>query len=138
MRPLFLLLAPLLITASASMHAQPAIEADLGNLPPGVQAPKPITSHAVFTADYPSEWVAAHEVGTTTIHYMILEDGSIGETQILVSSGSQRLDDASIAMIRGRWLFSPATRNGQPIRVWQRAKIVWQLAPDAVPTAKTP
>jgi len=138
MRPLFLLLAPLLTTASTIVHPQPAIEADLGNLPPGVQAPKPITSHAVYAADYPAESVAMHEVGATTVHYMILEDGSIGETQILVSSGSQRLNDASIAMIRGRWLFSPATRNGQPIPVWQRAKVVWQLAPEAVPNAKTP
>ena len=137
MRPLFFLVV-LFVVASATTHAQPILEADLGSLPPGVQAPKPVTSHAVFAADYPAESVAAQEMGATTVHYLILEDGSIGETEVLASSGFPRLDDASVAMIHGRWRFSPATSNGQPIRVWQRDRIVWQLAAGPSPSAKTP
>jgi TonB family protein len=112
--------------------AQPAtdalIEIDLTNLPPGVTPPEAITSHAVSAADYPVESVATQETGVTILRYVVLEDGSIGPTEILSSSGSPRLDDAAAVIVR-RWRFTPATQNGRPIRVLQRANVVFNFGP---------
>jgi TonB family protein len=130
MRKHLLPLVMVFMAGCASPHGPAAnnvVDIDQANLPPGVQAPIAITPHTAFREDYPAESVQAHEVGAIRLHYMILENGTVGDIQILESSGFQRLDDASIAMVRNRWTFMPATRNGQPIRAWQRAKLVWQL-----------
>jgi protein TonB len=113
-------------------------EIDPANLPPGIRPPAAITPHTVSAADYPADSIRLQEMGVTTLRYMVLEDGSIGMIEILTPSGFQRLDDASIAMVRSRWRFSPAIRNGQPIRVWQRATIKWQLAPAPLPPSQAP
>ena len=83
---------------------------------------------AVSAADYPVESLPTQEMGTTTVRYVILEDGSIGPTEILSSSGSRRLDEAATVIVR-RWRFTPAFQNGRPIRVWQRANVVFNLSP---------
>jgi protein TonB len=123
-----------LLLASPAL-AQPAADAipdiDSANPPPGIEAPKELAPHAVSAADYPAVSVRLQETGRTSLRYMILDDGGIGAIEILQSSGSPRLDDASIAMVQSRWRFVPAMRNGAPIRVWQHATIAWQLAPQA-------
>jgi len=136
MRALVFLFTTVFTAFSVNLYAQSngVLDIDLGNLPPGVQPPTPVARHTTSREDYPAESIAAHEVGATTLHYMILENGTIGDIQILQSSGFQRLDDASIAMVRSRWTFMPARRNGQPIRAWQRAKIWWQLNDGPPPT----
>ena len=129
---LLLLTAPLVPTA----YAQPTDsipDIDPANLPPGIVAPREITPHTFLPADYPDVSLRLQETGTTSLRFVVLEDGSIGMIQVLQPSGFQRLDDASIAMIQSRWRYAPAMRNGQPIRVWQHAKVVWQLEPDPLP-----
>jgi protein TonB len=112
--------------------AQPApgglLEIDRANLPPGVTPPEAITSHAVSAADYPVESLATRETGMTTLRYVVLEEGSIGPTEILSSSGSQRLDDAAVVIVR-RWRFTPAMQGGRPIRVWLRANVLFNPGP---------
>lgn len=102
--------------------------ADLATVPPGVTPPRTINSHAVSAADYPVESLPAQEMGTTILRYTILEDGSVGMTEVMSSSGSPRLDQAAAVIVR-RWRFAPATQNGTPIRVWQRANVVFNLSP---------
>ena len=104
------------------------IEIDPTDPPPGVVPPQSIAPRSATAADYPVESLPAQEMGTTTLRYAILEDGSIGPTEILSSSGSQRLDDAALVLVR-RWRFTPAMRDGRPIRVWQRANVVFNLSP---------
>ena len=118
----------------AQSYIDGILDVDLGNLPPGVVAPKAITPHSVFAADYPTESIGLQETGSTNLRFVVLEDGSVGTIQVLQSSGHQRLDEASIAMIQSRWRYAPAMSNGQAIRVWQHASVVWRLAaPPASP-----
>ena len=94
-----------------------------------VTPPLPITSHAVSEADYPLDSVKSLEQGAATLRYVILEDGTTGDIQILKSSGFARLDQASIAIVKSKWRFKPATANGRPIRYTRNAKIVFALSP---------
>ena len=136
MRATLAILVVLSITASIDPAiAQPRPDglfeidpANLANLPPGVTPPEAVGSRAVSAADYPVESLPAQEMGTTILRYLILEDGSVGPTEILSPSGSQRLDEAAAVIVR-RWRFTPAMQNGTPIRVWQRANVVFNLSP---------
>src|ERR1051325_4114300 len=67
------------------------------------------TSHAVTAADYPAESVKLGEQGATRIRYVILEDGSVGDVEVLKSSGYARLDKASVSLVKSKWRFKPAT-----------------------------
>ena len=107
---------------------EPLFEIDLANLPPGVTAPEAINAHTISAADYPVEAVATQQTGLTILRYVVLEDGSVGPTELLSSSGYPSLDQAAAVIVR-RWRFSPARQNGNPIRVWQRVNVVFQLAP---------
>jgi periplasmic protein TonB len=98
--------------------------ANLADLPPGVTPPQAVTSHAVSGADYPLEALILRQMGLTIVRYVVLEDGSIGPVEIVSSSGYPSLDEAATVIVR-RWRFSPATRDGRPIRVWQRANVVF-------------
>lgn len=91
--------------------------------------PVPITSHAVSAADYPPESIKSQEEGATTLRYVILEDGTVGDVQILNSSGFARLDQAAVAMVKSKWRFKPATENGKPVLVAVPAEIVFALSP---------
>ena len=117
--------------ATAQPRPDGLIEIDpsnLANLPPGVTPPQGIGSRAVSAADYPVESLPAQEMGTTILRYIVQEDGSVGASEVVSSSGSPRLDQAA-AIIVQRWRFTPALQNGRPIRVWQRANVVFNLSP---------
>jgi TonB family protein len=94
-----------------------------------VTPPLPITPHTVSEADYPLDSVTSLEQGATTLRYVILEDGTTGDIQILKPSGFARLDQASIAIVKSKWRFKPATVNGKPIRYTQNTEIVFALSP---------
>ena len=122
-------LAPTLdATAQESATVSDGVETlDLSNPPPpGVQWPKALNSHAITAADYPRDSVRNREQGTVVVRYVVREDGTVSDVQILKSSGIQRLDDATIPFV-GKWRFSPGTRDGKPIRVRQGAGISWQM-----------
>lgn len=106
-----LLLAPWILTACATVPPTP---------------PLPITSHAVTAADYPAASLLARETGTTQVQYLVLLDGTVGDTIISTPSGSPRLDQAAIDII-SRWRFKPATENGQPVPAWLYANVVFAL-----------
>lgn len=94
-----------------------------------VTPPLPITPHAVSEADYPQDSVTSQEQGATTLRYVVLENGTTGDIQILQPSGSARLDQASIAIVKSKWRFKPATANGRPVRFAQDVKIEFRLSP---------
>lgn len=98
----------------------------------GAELPMPpvaITSHAVSAADYPPESVKAGEQGATTVRYVVLEDGTVGDVQVLTSSGYPALDQAAVAIVKSRWRFKPSTQNGRRVRASVEAKIAFVLGP---------
>src|SRR5260370_23545285 len=92
-----------------------------------VERPIPTTAHESTAADYPAESVRLHEQGATRLRYLIDTDGNVQSVEILDSSGYSRLDEASVTMVKKRWRFWPALRNGKPVEVWMPARIVWEL-----------
>lgn len=113
------------LTAIAAM----SISACASPQPP--TPPVAITSHAVTAADYPSVSLKAGEQGATTVRYVVLEDGTVGDVQVLKSSGFSMLDQAAGAMVKSRWRFKPAMQNGRPIREALTAEIVYALKGDS-------
>jgi len=87
----------------------------------------PITSHAVSAADYPPESLQAGEQGTAALRFVVIDDGTVGDVQVVRSSGSLRLDRAAVAMVKSRWRYQPATTNGRPVRSAQTANVAFVL-----------
>lgn len=112
-----LLIAVAAMSISACASAQPPTP------------PVAITSHAVSQADYPPEALKLGEQGATSLSYVVLEDGSVGDIQVLKSSGFSRLDQGAETMVKSRWRFKPAMRNGRPVREALTAEIVFALSP---------
>jgi len=73
---------------------------------------------------YPPQAKARHEEGTVQLRLQVRADGSVGEVQLLSSSGSMRLDRAAMEAVRG-WRFRPATRGGQAVESWATVPITF-------------
>jgi TonB family protein len=96
------------------------------NSQPAPTAPIPMTSHRVTAADYPLKSVLLREFGTANLRYQVRQDGTVGEVEVLTSSGSRGLDEAATYLVK-RWRFKPATENGNPTTAELNANIVFSL-----------
>lgn len=102
--------------------------------------PRALTSHAVTLDDYPAESLAAREQGGTMVRYLVGDDGTVTEAKVISASGSSRLDEAAVAIVK-RWRFQPALHNGKPEPMWVQALISFKLddaAPPGLPAGATP
>jgi protein TonB len=70
--------------------------------------------------------IRMNEKGTTSLAFSINADGTTSDFHVTSSSGSDRLDQATIECV-GTWRYKPAVQNGQPVKVPWETKIVWQL-----------
>ena len=111
-------------TAPSSPAAVPDAPTEILSTPP-----VPITSHAVTSDDYPPLSRRLAEEGLVKIKYLVQTDGNVGECAVLLSSGSSRLDDAACTMVKSRWRFTPATRQGMPVAAYLRAEVSFVLVP---------
>jgi len=96
-----------------------------GGMPPGA----PITMMDADAAAYPPESLAAKEEGITCLMVVIDADGTVPAAIVVRSSGHPRLDQATIAMATGRWHFTPAARDGKPIKTMVLLFVTWRLLP---------
>jgi protein TonB len=55
--------------------------------------------------------------GRVVLRILVRLDGSVARAEVAESAGIPVLDDAAVQAAR-RWLFVPATRDGQPIEAW--------------------
>jgi len=115
--------------ASNYKDCEPSVEAlavdpDAQPAGPDTQAIA-ITSHDVTANDYPSESVRLHESGAVTVTYVVSETGAVSTCSVLLTSGTQRLDDAACAMVKRRWKYQPATQDGKPVTIQYISKIVF-------------
>lgn len=110
--------------------------------PPPVTVSLPIppvatTSHAVMADDYPLTSMRLQEQGKVLIKYLVKEDGSVGDCNVMTSSSNSRLDDAACAMVKRRWKFKPAMQDGKPVTEFLTAEVIFQLkpyAPEPIPS----
>lgn len=85
------------------------------------------TNHIVTMGDYPAESIGLGEQGVVQLKYRVGEDGAVTDCAITMSSGQPRLDDAACTMVRTRWKFKPATRNGMPVAADRTATVEFRL-----------
>jgi len=112
----------------------PAPSITVSNKPPPPVQPKAPTStpvsigrpHVCGGNYYPQMSVKLNEEGTATAAFKVLADGSVGDVTIAKSSGSSRLDDATITCVQ-HWKYKPATMDGTPVEMSWQAAVQWKL-----------
>lgn len=75
---------------------------------------------------YPEVSVRLNEEGTATASFKVMTDGSVSNVTIAKSSGSDRLDAATITCV-GHWRYKPATQDGNPVETPWQAAVQWKL-----------
>ena len=100
--------------------------ADPARPPAGLSGPRPMGSRDISMVDYPRESFFAGEEGKVTIRVLVGVDGKVEDPQITTSSGSARLDDAAVQLVR-QWRYVPAMRNGHPVPARFPVVINWNL-----------
>jgi TonB family protein len=112
---LLLLSALAIITSAAAEDVSPTA-------PPGSSPPR-------MDRDYPPVSIREGEQGDVGVRYLVKEDGTVGDVTIVTSSGSPRLDEAAISLVK-RWRFHPALKDGQPVPAWLSAVVRYRLHDD--------
>jgi TonB family protein len=93
---------------------------------PGVTPPKAANQH--IAGDYPVLSIMLQEEGTTTLGFIIGADGTPVSVTVVKSSGSLRLDDASVEAVTKIWRYQPAlSADGKPLACPWKAEVRWIL-----------
>ncbi len=97
--------------------------------PPATRAVQVQPVSSLFaTEDYPQAAVRAGEQGTTEVGLTIASDGRVAKCQVLKSSGSAALDDATCTIYQARARFTPARdSNGRPATDYTTTRVRWAL-----------
>jgi TonB family protein len=93
---------------------------------PGSTQPELLRTAAPQPSYYPAISILLNEQGDSLVDALIDQDGKMVDANVLQSAGTERLDDASIAMLRAA-TFHPATFAGQPIACRKQMRIAWTL-----------
>lgn len=120
---------PAIMIAMLAALASPALAQTALDVPASV----PVANFTAATfasgppAQYPMLSHELHEEGTTQLALVVNVDGTVGDAAVAKSSGSERLDAASLDWVR-LWLYHPATKDGQPVASTQRVNIRWTIS----------
>ena len=113
-------LAPVTAAVAAAAPAPPAVT-------PAVQLP---SSEADYLQNprppYPPISRRLNEQGKTTVRVLISSDGLPQRSEIVKSSGFERLDQAAMATVM-RWRYVPGKRGGVAEAMWFNVPINWVL-----------
>ena len=114
-------LAPITAPVTAAAPAATAAAAPAVQLPSSdadyLQNPRP---------PYPPISRRLNEQGKTTVRVLIGADGLPQRSEIVKSSGFERLDQAAMATVM-RWRYVPGKRGGVPDAMWFNVPINWVL-----------
>src|SRR4029077_5108268 len=82
--------------------------------------PVPLTPLRVGPSDFSGGLVTLSVTGPGTImfKYLIQEDGSVSDGKVISRLGARALGDLAIAVAKTRWKFTPAMKDGKPVRFW--------------------
>jgi TonB family protein len=89
--------------------------------------PEPITSHVVTVDDYPVASRGLQEQGTVEVKYLVGEDGVVSDCSVTASSGKRLLDIAACTIVKRRWKFKPAMKDGKPFADTVTAGVIFRL-----------
>lgn len=85
-----------------------------------IEEPTPLFTES--PVEYPLELWDRDIEGTTLVRVLVNEEGGVDSAMVMESSGHPELDSAAVrgALAMG---FDPATREGEPLRVWARVPV---------------
>ena len=52
------------------------------------------------------------------LRILVLPDGSVGDTQVVRSTGQRDIDELAVNWVRNTWRYLPASANGKPMAAW--------------------
>ena len=64
---------------------------------------------------------------TLKLRILVLPDGSVGDAQVVRSTGQREIDQLAIETVKNSWRYLPATVNGKPIEAW--TTVIVRFAP---------
>lgn len=76
---------------------------------------------------YPGQAITRNQEGRVVLRVLVDEHGRPAEVAVETSSGFRLLDEAALKIVRARWHFIPAQRDGAAIVAWALVPIVFQL-----------
>lgn len=89
----------------------------------GFDPKRPVRSNDEY---YPSASIRAEEEGVTTVELYVAADGRVTDARVKVSSGFERLDEATLKYVK-TWRMKPATRGNVPEGSWVTVPVRWKL-----------
>lgn len=96
----------------------------------GIERPRPLFAES--PVEYPLRlWDQGIE-GSTLVRVLVNETGGVDSVVVVESSGHSEFDSAAVEGARAME-FEPATREGQPLRVWARVPVHFSKRPSPPP-----
>ena len=80
---------------------------------------------------YPAEAEAAGKDGRAIVQFIVKKDGSIGNVEIIRSSGDNSLDTEAIRVIASMPKWNPGTQGGKPVNVKFTLPVVFKVQKSA-------
>lgn len=114
-------------TGGAAVNAAMASKASTASQP-GTQGISPPRIMNRIRPHYPENARRQGVSGTVKVRALVSTDGTVSECLVLVSSGSQELDEAAAEAVR-QWHFAPASdkATGQPISAYILLPVVFRI-----------
>jgi TonB family protein len=85
----------------------------------------PVLIHEV-KPQYPMGARRAGIEGTSQLKIQVLPDGSVGEIQLVKSTGDSSLDEAAQKAVK-QWKFNPGRSGGKAVPVWMTLSVKFEL-----------
>ncbi|HEX2696005.1 MAG TPA: energy transducer TonB, partial [Acidobacteriota bacterium] len=105
----------------------PAVKVTAGDLIPFGDADVPPRQIRTAEPVYPSMAMNLRREGSIMINVLISETGDVIQTAVIGGDkGSMGFDKAAENAVR-KWKFSPAEKDGVPVRVWKPVTIGFRL-----------
>jgi TonB family protein len=121
--------------APATLPPAPALPPIATTSPVSITAPMQDPNHPLHLGQeyYPIESRRHQEGGTCVVRLLVDVNGYIRATQLLSSTGFERLNAACLSSFTdGRMI--PATQEGKPITSWYNLRVNWRLNGNGIST----
>jgi protein TonB len=83
-----------------------------------VMAPRPDPDFRNEPPALPAELGGYARSAVLVLRILVLQDGTVGDAQIVKSSGETTIDAIGVAFVKDAWRFIPASVGGQPVQNW--------------------
>jgi TonB family protein len=83
-----------------------------------MMAPRPDPQHINVAPDLPDMFKSIGTGAVIILKVLVRIDGSIGDAQVVKSSGDAALDQVAIDHVKENWRYIPAQISGTPIQDW--------------------